>query len=205
MTGSTIEEFELKAAVPDPDACARRVEGAGARLVFAGRLLDRRWDTAKRALRGRDEVLRLRTSVADDAPHAPRHVLDWKGPRRLVDGYKVRTERSTTIGDAETMAAILAAAGFVVTLEIEREVAQYALGDATLRFERYPRMDVLLEVEGTPAAIERAIAATGLPRAAFSDARLADFVAAFERRTRTRGAICARELAGERPYRAADA
>jgi hypothetical protein len=64
-----------------------------------------------------------------------------------------------------------------------------------VRFEQYPRMDVLLEVEGSPDAIEDAIAATGIPRALFSDERLLDFVARFEERTGLDAALSDRELA----------
>lgn len=53
------------------------------------------------------------------------------------------------------------------------------------RIETYPQMDVLLEVEGSPASIERAIAVTGLPRDAFSGEPLAAFVARFEARGRS--------------------
>jgi adenylate cyclase class 2 len=189
-----IDETELKAVVPDPAACRARLEAAGARAVFEGRLIDRRWDLPHRPLAARDEVVRVRTSIA--APQlggAVRHVVDWKGPTRVEGGYKRRLERSTGVDDAAVLETILAAAGFVVVREVEREIVQYALGDATLRFERYPRLDVLMEVEGTPAGVEAAIAATGLPRAAFSAARLTDFVAAFERRTGTAAILNTRE------------
>lgn len=193
-----IDETELKAVVPDPEACRARVEAAGARLVFEGTLIDRRWDLPHGPLAERDEVVRVRTSIpAPQVGGSPRHTLDWKGPTRVEDGYKRRLERSTHVEDAAVLETVLASAGFVVTREVEREVAQYALGDATLRFERYPRLDVLMEVEGTPAAVESAIAATGLPRAAFTAARLADFVAAFERRTGLSAALSARELADD--------
>ena len=44
-------------------------------------------------------------------------------------------------------------------------------------------MDPLVEVEGSPAAIERAIERTGIDRAAFTADSLADFVRRFEART----------------------
>ena len=81
--------------------------------------------------------------------------------------------------------------------EIDRDVSQYTLDDATVRFERYPRMDVLVEVEGAPAAIERAIERLELPRSEFSAARLPEFVARYEARTGARAALCDRELAGD--------
>jgi hypothetical protein len=74
-----------------------------------------------------------------------------------------------------------------------------------VRLERYPRMDVLAEVEGEPEAIERAIALLGLPRASFTTERLPDFVRHFEDRTAQRAAICDRELTGDYRYSATDA
>jgi hypothetical protein len=85
-----------------------------------------------------------------------------------------------------------------VRREVDRDVSEWVFGDgpdaAALRVERYPRMDVLLEVEGSPAAIERAIAATGIPRDAFGTARLVDYKLAFERRTGLRAATALSEL-----------
>src|SRR5260370_748974 len=54
---------------------------------------------------------------------------------------------------------------------------------AILRLEWYPAMDVLLEVEGEPDDIERAIVATAVPRDRFLAESLPYFVAAYERRT----------------------
>jgi adenylate cyclase class IV len=195
MHGSA-DEVELKAVVPDPDACRARVEAAGARLLFEGHLADRRFDTADGRLAARDEVLRVRwVTLVAGSPGEAHASLDWKGRTRIEQGYKVREERSTPVGDPSVLMLVLERAGFVVTREIDRDVAQYRLGDATLRFERYPCMDVLLEVEGTQAAIEAAIAATGLPRRTFGTERLTDHVLAFERRTGRRAAVSLRELA----------
>jgi len=65
---------------------------------------------------------------------------------------------------------------------IDREVEVFVLGGATVRLEHYPRMDSLLEVEGDAAAIERAIAASGVPRTEFTADPLAEFVRRFEAR-----------------------
>jgi hypothetical protein len=74
-----------------------------------------------------------------------------------------------------------------------------------VRFEHYPRLDDLVEVEGTPEQIERAIVALGLPREGFTDERLPDFVRRFEARTGQRAALCESELRGERHYDPANA
>ncbi len=196
-----MREVELKAMVADPEAARNALRAAGATLTYAGRLEDRRYDRPDRALRLRDQVLRLRIYRG----HEVRAHLDWKGPSSYEGGYKVREEHSTPVVDAAALALILEGLGYVVTREIDRTIEQYQYEGATVRFERYPRMDVLVEVEGEPPAIERAIAALRVPREAFSTGRLPDFVLRFEGRTGERAAICDRELAGDYRYSTTDA
>ena len=189
-------EVELKSLVDDLAARRRQLEAAGATLVFEGRLDDRRYDTANRSLSASDEVLRLRVAEDDSGSRA---TVEWKGPTRHEGGYKVRDEIGADVVDGAALAAILEKLGYTVALEIDRHIAQYELGDAVVRFEEYPRMDTLVEVEGTPDAIERAISALGMERAGFTTERLASFIARFEQRTGTPAAVSRRELsaAGE--------
>ncbi len=197
-----MREVELKGVTDDPEAVTRALGAAGAVRVYAGRLRDRRYDTVARALIARDEVLRLRVYDGKGSGDA---MLDWKGPTTYADGYKVREEISTSAGDGEVLATMLERLGYEVIREIDREIAQYAVCGATVRIEWYPRMDVLIEVEGEPAAIEAAIAVLGVPRVNFTSERLPDFVARFEARTGQRAAICQREIAGDYRYGARDA
>ena len=67
-------------------------------------------------------------------------------------------------------------------MRIERRIRQYSLVGATVRFEEYPLMDTLVEVEGSAESIERAIEIIGLPRSGFTTDRLTEFVARFEAR-----------------------
>src|SRR5690606_8004766 len=120
-------------------------------------------------------------------------------------GYKVREETGTEVTDADAMHAILTSSGFALVRETERDVAIFEVAGATVRFERYPRMDVLVEVEGATAQIEDAIGVLGIPRRAFTADALAAFVRRFEQRTGERAAICRRELAGDYRYRVDDA
>jgi predicted adenylyl cyclase CyaB len=197
-----MREVELKAVVDSIPARIANVERAGGRLTFRGRLEDCRYDTIDRQLRVRDDVLRLRV-YRDD--HGVRAELGWKGPTRYEDGYKVRDEVGARSPDADGLRYILEHMGFVITREIDREITQYELHGATVRFERYPRMDDLVEVEGEPDAIERAIGAIGLPREAFTSERLFDFVRRWQERTGESAALCDRELTGEHPYALEDA
>jgi adenylate cyclase class IV len=187
-------EVELKSVVDDVAACRRRLERAGAELMFDGRLEDRRYDSLDRRLSGGDHVLRLR--AYSDA-HGVRATLEWKGPTREEHGYKVRDELSARTADPANLAAILDRLGYTVIGEIDRHVAQYTFDHAVVRFELYPRMDALVEVEGPPPAIEHAISALGMRRDAFTAERLLAFVDRYEARTGLRAALSDRQLASD--------
>ena len=140
-------EVELKSVLADWNDAVRRAEAAGATLVFAGDLEDRRYDTPDGALEEKDQVVRVRT-YRDD--RGARTELDWKGATLFEDGYKKREEIGVPVGDALAIESILNRLGYVVTVAIDREIRAYDLLGASIRFERYPRMDLLVEVEGTP-------------------------------------------------------
>jgi predicted adenylyl cyclase CyaB len=175
-----MREVELKAVVDDIDRRRSLIEKGGAKLEFDGKLIDRRYGDPSGRLVLVDHVLRLRIYETGERRDGQ---LDWKGPTQYDRGYKVREELSTQVGDPEALAEILENLGYSVILEIERHIWQYSMGQATIRFERYPHMDDLVEVEGPPEAIETGIAALGLERSTFSADRLTDFVARFEART----------------------
>jgi adenylate cyclase class IV len=170
-------ELELKGVVPDPAATRRALLAAGATLTFKGLLRDLRFDR-NGEFTARDEVVRLRTYVP--AGGTPRSQLGWKGPTRLTaEGYKEREEREldTTGGDP---ASFYGALGLEVVHRIDREIEVYAVAGGTARIEWYPRMDTLIEVEGTPEAIERIIALTGLPRDSFTSEALTSFTTRYD-------------------------
>src|SRR5262245_36451213 len=164
-------EVELKSVVDDVALRRGLVERAGAILVFEGRLEDRRYDFEDHTLTQKDQVLRVR--IYRDS-HSTRAQLDWKGPTRKAE-YKQREEIEARVTDADALVTILERLGYRVTIEIDREIAQYEYEGAMVRFEKYPRMDDLVEIEGTPEQIEKAIVATGLPREGFTTDRLPDF------------------------------
>jgi adenylate cyclase class IV len=175
-----MREVELKSVVEDVAAARAAIEKAGAILTYEGGLLDLRYGDHEGRLLAGDLVVRLRVYESDGDRKG---FLDWKGPTMYEGGYKVREEFSTSVGDPDTLAKILENLGLEVIRRIDRQIAQYRLGGAVVRFEHYPRMDDLVEVEGSPEEIEQAIAATGLPRDGFNTDRLPDFVARYEART----------------------
>ena len=190
-------EIELKARVDDVAAARQRIESAGAVLVFEGELADRIYDSAARAFLAQDLVLRLRTYT--DHTGVSAH-LDWKGPTLHQNGFKLRTELTTGVSEPGALASIFEGLGYRVVRSIDRHIAQYELtgtatgGNVVIRFERYPRMDELVEVEGSPESIEYAISVLQMPRDRFVGDRLTDFVTSYEARTGRHAAVCEADL-----------
>ena len=197
VSGANIE-LELKAVVPDATLLRRHLVESGAEATFRGLMEDRIFDR-EGTLKERDEVLRIRTWRPDAAP--ARAQMAWKGPtRRSPEGYKLRDELEFSIeGNGATAAAVLGALGYTVTKSVDRFVEVYRVHDAEVRLEWYPRMDVLVEVEGTSAAIEAALGVTGLPRTAFEPEPLVEFVRRFEARSGETAALAVADLKGGRP------
>ena len=190
-------ELELKAVVPDPVALRQRLLDRAARPAFRGMLRDRRLDR-EGLLTASDQVLRLREWTADGASR--RAVLGWKGPTSVsTEGYKHREELELTVEDADTALAMLRALGYRVVQVIDRYVEVFELAGGVARLEWYPRLDVLVELEGSPESIERLVAATGLPRGACLPDSLAAFAARYEARTGRRAVLAESDLAGELP------
>jgi adenylate cyclase class IV len=191
-----MREVELKAVLDSWRDRSIRLERAGATRVFFGRIEDRRFDTPERSLAARDIVLRLRTYRGADGSRAE---LEYKGATAYEDGYKVRDEVGSTVSDPEAVARILSGLGYTITRAIDREIEQWEIEGASVRFERYPRMDDLVEVEGAPDTIERAIAALGISRNAYTAERLTDFAMRYEARTGQRAALSDAELGANAP------
>ena len=157
-----------------------RLERAGATRVFSGRIEDRRYDTPERCAR------RARHRAA--AAHLPRFETararssSTRARPRTRSGYKVRDEVGSTVSGSGGRSRTYSPGS--ATRSRARSIATSSSGmsqGASVRFERYPRMDDLVEVEGEPETIERAIAALGISRSAYTAERLTDFAFATRR------------------------
>lgn len=184
-----VREFELKARLEgDPGALRGRLLAAGWRCRFRGEMADRRLDTPGRDLERRDEVLRLRRYLSREGE--ARTILGWKGPASREGGFKLREEVETPVAGEEEVRKILSRLGYSeVTLAIDRRVEVYEKDAVTVRIEEYPRMDVLVEIEGEPDRVERCLDELGLPREAWHPWTLDEFVRRYEERTGERALL----------------
>jgi hypothetical protein len=168
--------------VPEPGAVRDRLLVAGARPGYAGLMLDRRYDR-NGELMARDEVLRLRVYRDRDGGETAK--LGWKGPTSVTrDGLKARRELEYDMHGAHgSPELLLTRLGFEVVFRIDRYVEYYHLGPTVARLEWYPRMDVLLEVEGDSAGIAAAVRISGVPRGDFTADALPAFAERYAART----------------------
>lgn len=187
-----MREFELKARVEAPTALRRRLREAGWRRTFRGEMRDRRYDTPDRRLEAEDRVLRIRRYSPTEGDG--RAVLAWKGPASAERGFRLREELASEVGDPDAAAAVLARLGYPeVTLAIDRRIEVWEKEGVVVRIEEYPRMDVLAEIEGDPAAVEARIGELGLAREAWRPQGLPAFVERYERRTGRKARLARRE------------
>jgi adenylate cyclase class IV len=138
-------------------------------------------------------VLRTRRYVG---PEGSRTEVTWKGPVSVDRGYKRRVELEYQVVGDGAVDQVFEALGYRVSHGVDRYVEYYVLGGATVRLEWYPRLDVLVEIEGDPESIEAAARVTGQSRTEFSSEALTAFVARYEAREGRRAAIALAELDG---------
>ena len=190
-------ELELKAVVTDPAHLRAALLGAGGIRRFRGLLRDRRLDRDG-ALLSREQVLRVRRWIPEQG--AERAEIAWKGPTGVSpDGMKQREEIELEVEDGAAAERLFEALGYREAQAIDRYVEVYHLGGTVVRLEWYPRMDVLVEIEGDVAGIEEVIRTLRLPREQCLPEALPSFALRFEKRTGRPAILAEAELAGAPP------
>ena len=179
-------ELELKAVVDDLEARSAAVARAGGRLVKEGHQRDLRFDDDAGAITGRGEMLRVRVFTNGAQRDA---TLEWKGRAVTRGAFKEREEIGAEVADGDALVDILGRLGYRVMLQIDRRIVQYELEGATVRFERYPQMDDLVEVEGSEEAIERAVKVIGIPREAYGAGSIQEYMRGYEERSGRRAIV----------------
>jgi adenylate cyclase class IV len=190
-------ELELKAVVTDPGGLRAALLGAGGIQRFRGLLRDRRLDRDG-VLLSHDQVLRVRRWIPAEGPE--RAEIAWKGPTGISpEGMKQREEIELEVQDGAAAARLFEALGYREAQAIDRYVEVYLLGATVVRLEWYPRMDVLVEIEGEVAGIEDVIQTLRLPREQCLPEALPSFALRFEERTGRPAILAESDLAGAPP------
>ena len=152
------EEVEVKLPCEDHEPVREKLREAGASLKsvlhFESNEL---YDDPEGRLRSAGQVLRLRREgEAGDGG-----ILTFKGSARFEGGIKTREERETRVADPEEAEAILLAVGFVRRFRYEKRREEWSLDECAIALDETP-IGNFVEIEGSPVAIRRCVAALDL-------------------------------------------
>lgn len=148
-------EIEVKFPVADFSGLRSALQRKGA--LFLNRLFERNvvFDSPDGALRARGALLRLRR---DDAS---RLTLKLPNPGGGHEGFKVRREIETTVGDFEQTASIFSLLGYNESLRYEKLRETWRHCDALVCLDELP-FGLFVEIEGTPDSIAYTAGDVGL-------------------------------------------
>jgi adenylate cyclase class 2 len=140
------KEIEIKFRVADVHALARKLRGAGFRVVTPRiHEMNTLYDLPGEVLRGRKELLRVR-----------RYGSEWtlthkagKKPGR----HSSRQELETSVGEGKQMDAILRALGYAPSFRYEKFRAEWTDGKGQVVIDETP-IGNFCEIEGSPRWID---------------------------------------------------
>lgn len=149
----TPQETEIKLPLPDPEGLRARLRGLGLALAHARTFeVNVLFDTNDASLRGRGVLLRVRQ-------FGERWTLTYKGPGQ-AGRHKVREELEMALQEPEAFLAILDRLGFHRSFRYEKYRTEYYDSEGVLTIDETP-IGNFLELEGTPAWIDRTAALLG--------------------------------------------
>jgi len=139
-------EIEIKFRVADLRALARKLRGAGFRLVTSRtHEMNTLYDLPGGVLRKRKELLRIRKYGSD-------WTLTHKAGKR-IGRHSSREELETSLGDGKQMDAILRALGYAPSFRYEKFRAEWTDGKGQVVVDETPIGD-FCEIEGPPRWID---------------------------------------------------
>jgi adenylate cyclase class 2 len=178
-------EIEVKLSMPSVVAARKKIAKLGAKLVRRevggkdGRVheVNILFDTPDGGFARHGQLLRVRIESAGGAkPKGPtRAVLTYKGPGepQKQARFKIRDEREVVVADDAAMRGILEALGLRGWFRYEKYRTTFALPGSAhwaaglkVELDETP-IGIFLELEGPPAAIDRAAKELGFSRAQY--------------------------------------
>ena len=159
-------EVEIKLRVSDPAALRRQLARLGARRLRRMYEYNILYDTDRRDLFRRGQLLRLRVETrARNGLTPPRHanrsvpgLLTYKGPAARDSRYKVREEAEVPVRDSATVEPVMRALGLRPWFRYEKFRTTYGLPrlkGLRIELDETP-VGAFLELEGERKGIDRA-------------------------------------------------
>jgi adenylate cyclase, class 2 len=172
------QEIEIKFRVADLAGFARKLRGAGFRVVTERtHEMNTLYDLPGALLRGRRELLRLRH-------YGSRWTLTHKAGKK-TGRHSRREELETTVGDGKQMDAILRSLGYAPSFRYEKFRAEWTDGKGQVVMDETPIGD-LCEIEGAPRWIDATARKLGVSEASYITKNYASLFLDWKDRTKSR-------------------
>jgi adenylate cyclase class 2 len=190
-------EIEIKFLVADVRALARKLRGAGFRIVTSRtHEMNTLFDLPGEVLRGRRELLRLRQ-------YGSEWTLTHKAKKK-TGRHSSRVEAETCVADGRNMDAILRALGYAPSFRYEKFRAEWTDGKGQVVVDETPIGD-FCEIEGTPRWIDATAKKLGVTEGDYITKNYGGLFLDWKARTKSRveemtfKAVGLRKSSGRRP------
>lgn len=135
-----MKEIEVKIRNIEKEDILKKIEQLGAKRIFAGKVVDFRFDTPDRDLSRQGKALRIRQKG--------RYIfLNLKGKKKSIENITGRDEIGVKISNFRIMHRILNELGYIKIFELSKYRTEYRLDDITFDLDEYIGLDPILEIE----------------------------------------------------------
>jgi adenylate cyclase, class 2 len=171
------QEIEIKFRVDDLRALARKLRGAGFRVVTKRtHEMNTLYDLPGEVLRGRRELLRLRR-------YGKKWTLTHKS-KKETGRHSSREELETAVADGSKMEMILRALGYAPSFRYEKFRAEWSDGEGQVVVDETP-IGNFCEIEGQPGWIDEVAKKLGVNDHEFITKNYATLFAEWKAETRS--------------------
>lgn len=172
------KEIEIKFRVADTRSLAKRLRGAGFRVVTPRtREMNTLYDLPGEVLRGRKELLRLRR-------YGSKWTLTHKSGKK-IGRHSSRTELETSVGEGKQMDLILRALGYTPSFRYEKFRAEWTDGKGQVVVDETP-IGNFCEIEGAPRWIDATAKKLGVGEDDYITANYAGMFAEWKAQTKNK-------------------
>jgi adenylate cyclase class 2 len=182
------KEIEIKFRVADTRSLARKLRGAGFRVVTPRtHEMNTLYDLPEDVLRGRKELLRLRQ-------YGSKWTLTHKSGKK-IGRHSSRTELETSLGDGKQMDLILRALGYAPSFRYEKFRAEWTDEKGQVVVDETP-IGNFCEIEGAPRWIDLTAKKLGVSEEDYITNNYAGLFAEWKDRTKSNAAEMTFKAAG---------
>jgi len=134
-------EIEIKILGIKKTSLEKKLKALGAKKFFSGMIICRHFDYPNHSLRASGKLIRVRSCGKKTVEFA------YKGPKKIINGCKIREEIQTTVKDSAATAEILKNIGLKETFYCEKKRTSYCLKNIHVDIDEYPGNIVYAEIE----------------------------------------------------------